>query len=311
MGSTQLPDEELIRALYAEHGSSLLAFVQRLLNGDRAAAEDIVQETLLRAWRHSAELDVDRVRPWLFTTARRLVVDAQRARDARPAEAPAGELPVAATIDSADAALNAAIVLDALGALTAPHRAILIDYFYRGRTAADRRGTGYAARNGTLARLLRDACDAARLTGTRGGRAMTCVKQTWLGAYVLDALEPGEAEDVSNHIAGCPTCQDEVVRLAWIPGLLRTVTLEDITGLDDWSILDGSPQSSALDRPRTASRGKRTTPRWRRSVVVLAGLAAAAAIAGAAAIGIEEFAHTGHQPVAIRTVDPHSHVQAA
>jgi len=137
MGSTQLPGEELIRALYAEHGPLLLAFVQRSLNGDRAAAEDIVQETLLRAWRHSAELDVDRVRPWLFTTARRLVVDAQRARDARPAEAPAGELPVAATIDSADAALNAAIVLDALGALTAPHRAILIDYFYRGRTAAE------------------------------------------------------------------------------------------------------------------------------------------------------------------------------
>ena len=52
MGSTQLPGEELIRALYAEHGPLLLAFVQRLLNGDRPAAEDIVQETLLRAWRH-------------------------------------------------------------------------------------------------------------------------------------------------------------------------------------------------------------------------------------------------------------------
>jgi hypothetical protein len=140
---------------------------------------------------------------------------------------------------------------------------------------------------------------------------MTCVKQTWLGAYVLDALEPGEAEDVSNHIAGCPICQDEVVRLAWIPGLLRTVTLKDIAGLDDSSILDGSQQSSALDRPRTASLGKRTTPRWRRPMAVLAGLAAAATIAGAAAIGIEEFGHTGPQPVAIRTVDPHSHVQAA
>ena len=137
MGSTQLPGEELIRALYAEHGSSLLAFVQRLVNGDRAAAEDIVQETLLRAWRHSAELDVDRVRPWLFTTARHLVVDAQRARDARPTEAPAGELPNAPTIDGADAALNATIVLDALRSLTDPHRAILLDYFYRGRTAAE------------------------------------------------------------------------------------------------------------------------------------------------------------------------------
>jgi RNA polymerase sigma-70 factor (ECF subfamily) len=137
MGSTQLPGEELIRALYAEHGPLLLAFVQRSLNGDRAAAEDIVQETLLRAWRHSAELDVDRVRPWLFTTARHLLVDAQRARDARPTEAPAAELTNAPTIDGADAALNAAIVLDALRSLTAPHRAILIDYFYRGRTAAE------------------------------------------------------------------------------------------------------------------------------------------------------------------------------
>lgn len=137
MGSTQLPGEELIRALYAEHGPLLLAFVQRSLNGDRAAAEDIVQETLLRAWRHSAELDVDRVRPWLFTTARHLLVDAQRARDARPTEAPAAELTNAPAIDGADAALNAAIVLDALRSLTAPHRAILIDYFYRGRTAAE------------------------------------------------------------------------------------------------------------------------------------------------------------------------------
>ncbi len=137
MGSTQLPGEELIRALYAEHGSSLLAFVQRLTNGDRAAAEDIVQETLLRAWRHSSELDVDRVRPWLFTTARRLVVDARRARDARPVEAPAGELSDAPAIEGVDAALNATIVMDALRSLTAPHRAILIDYFYRGRTAAE------------------------------------------------------------------------------------------------------------------------------------------------------------------------------
>ena len=140
---------------------------------------------------------------------------------------------------------------------------------------------------------------------------MTCVKQTWLGAYVLDALEPSETEDVSNHIAGCAICQDEVVRLAWIPGLLRTVTLEDIARLDDSSIPDEAPHSSALDGPRTAPSCKRTTRRWRRPVAVLAGLAAAATIAGATAIGIEEFAHTHHQPVAIRTIDPRSHVQAA
>jgi anti-sigma factor RsiW len=112
---------------------------------------------------------------------------------------------------------------------------------------------------------------------------MRCAKQTWLGAYLLDALEPGETEDVSSHIAGCSICQDEVVRLAWIPGLLRTIALEDIERLDDYSIPDGRPpRSPALDQPQTASRGKSTTPRWRRSVAVLAGLAAAATMAGAA-----------------------------
>ncbi|HZC74039.1 MAG TPA: sigma-70 family RNA polymerase sigma factor [Jatrophihabitans sp.] len=136
-GAQQLRDEELLRALYLQHAPLLLAFVQRLMNGDRATAEDIVQETLLRAWRHSDQLSAEGVRPWLFTTARRLVVDTARARSARPREAPAAELAAVSTGDSVDAALNAAVVMDALRALSPAHREILIDYFYRGRTAAE------------------------------------------------------------------------------------------------------------------------------------------------------------------------------
>jgi RNA polymerase sigma-70 factor (ECF subfamily) len=143
VSGTQLGGEELVRALYEEHATPLLAFVQRLMNGDRSLAEDIVQETLLRAWRHANQLSADRVRPWLFTTARHLVIDAYRARNARPAEAlepPAEAAAAADTIDGTDtidAALSAAIVTDALQALTPAHRAVLIDYFYRGRTAAE------------------------------------------------------------------------------------------------------------------------------------------------------------------------------
>ncbi len=137
VGGTQLRDEELVRALYKEHAAPLLAFVQRLMNGDRALAEDVVQETLLRAWRHAAELSADAVRPWLFTTARRLVIDAYRARSARPAEAPPDALSTAVAADSIDAALSAAVVIDAMQALTPAHRAVLIDAFYRGRTAAE------------------------------------------------------------------------------------------------------------------------------------------------------------------------------
>ena len=134
----QLRDEELVRALYKEHAAPLLAFVQRLMDGDRALAEDVVQETLLRAWRHADELSPESVRPWLFTTARRLVIDAYRARSARPAEAPPDALSTAVdAVDSIDAALSAAVVIDALQALTPAHRAVLIDTFYRGRTAAE------------------------------------------------------------------------------------------------------------------------------------------------------------------------------
>src|SRR6266550_1396089 len=82
VGGTQLEGEELVRALYEEHAAPLLAFVQRLMGGDRPLAEDIVQETLLRAWRHADELSADRVRPWLFTTARHLVIDSYRGRTA-------------------------------------------------------------------------------------------------------------------------------------------------------------------------------------------------------------------------------------
>jgi RNA polymerase sigma-70 factor, ECF subfamily len=140
---TRAAREESLRALYDGHAPVLLGYAMRLTDGDRARAEDIVQETLLRAWRHADELSADRVRPWLFTTARHLVIDAYRARSARPAEAleePAEAAAAADTIDGTDtidAALSAAIVTDALQALTPAHRAVLIDYFYRGRTAAE------------------------------------------------------------------------------------------------------------------------------------------------------------------------------
>src|SRR5690606_28413428 len=69
-------DEGLLRALYSEHGGPLFGYVLRLTGGDRSQAEDVVQETLLRAWKHPESLVGRPVRPWLFTVARNLVVDA-------------------------------------------------------------------------------------------------------------------------------------------------------------------------------------------------------------------------------------------
>src|ERR1051325_11863941 len=72
-------------ALYTEHYGVLLAFVLRY-ERDRHRAEDLVQDTLLRAWRHIERIDVSRdtTRAYLLTIARNVVSNAWRAEQRRP-----------------------------------------------------------------------------------------------------------------------------------------------------------------------------------------------------------------------------------
>jgi RNA polymerase sigma-70 factor (ECF subfamily) len=136
MSGSQLGNsEEVSRALFAEHAEALLAYVQRLLRGDRQLAEDIVQETLLRAWRDGDKVPARARRPWLFVPARHLVIDSYRARQARPPEVTAELLDLTAKDDDLDAALDAIVVIDALRTLSPEHRAVLFDSYYRGQTA--------------------------------------------------------------------------------------------------------------------------------------------------------------------------------
>jgi RNA polymerase sigma-70 factor (ECF subfamily) len=127
-------DEAALRRLWDEHAGALLAFVLRL-TGDRGRAEDVVQETLLQAWRHPDALDPARgpVRPWLMTVARRLVIDQWRARQARPDEA----LGALASADGVDEVLDRWLVADALATLTPEHREALVHTYYAGRTVTE------------------------------------------------------------------------------------------------------------------------------------------------------------------------------
>src|SRR5438132_9041447 len=57
------------------------------LTGSRAAAEDLAQETLLRAYQHIDGLDADRAWGWLKTVASRLAIDdARKLGRVRPLE---------------------------------------------------------------------------------------------------------------------------------------------------------------------------------------------------------------------------------
>jgi RNA polymerase sigma-70 factor (ECF subfamily) len=131
-------DETLLRALLDEHGRALLGYATRL-TGDPSLAEDVLQEPLLRAWRHAGSLDPVRgpLRPWLFTVARHVVVDLMRARGARPPEVGGDALAAVPVGDDVERAVETWTVAAALAALTPDHRSVLIETYYRGSSVAE------------------------------------------------------------------------------------------------------------------------------------------------------------------------------
>lgn len=132
-------DEQLLRALFDDHASALLGFSLRLTGGDWQRAEDVVQETLLRAWRHPEALAAERgpVRPWLFTVARRVAIDAERVRAARPAEVSDEVLAALPMGDDIDRVLESWLVADALAALSPAHRGVLLATYFRDRSVSE------------------------------------------------------------------------------------------------------------------------------------------------------------------------------
>ena len=140
---TAKTDEELIRRLYSEHAGVLLGYARRLLGGDWARAEDVVQETLLRAWRHpeaftNAERAGTPVRNWLLTVTRNVVIDQEHARRVRPREVPPG----AVETDEGDGGgqyervLVAHELAGALESLTPEHRAVITELYFGDQSVA-------------------------------------------------------------------------------------------------------------------------------------------------------------------------------
>jgi RNA polymerase sigma-70 factor (ECF subfamily) len=126
-----------VRQLYSLHATALHSYVQRFCP-DRASADDIVQETFIRAWRHLPQLvDDDRpVRPWLFRVGRNLLTDASRAARSRPVTVRAEPADGARDDAGLDQVLDRQLVSGALQHLSPEHRTVLVETFYRGSTLA-------------------------------------------------------------------------------------------------------------------------------------------------------------------------------
>jgi RNA polymerase sigma-70 factor (ECF subfamily) len=133
-------DAATLAELYRMHAGYLRRALVRITNGDHGKAEDILQETLLRAWRNPGALvrGTDGARPWLFTVARRIAIDHFRMVGARPQEicddAPKDRIP---TCDPYDAVIGARDIEVVLAKLPSHHRDVLVELHMKGRSVAD------------------------------------------------------------------------------------------------------------------------------------------------------------------------------
>ncbi len=133
------PEAALMRGLYAEHAAVLWRYAVRL-TGDPSRAEDVVQETLLRAWQHPEVTDDAERSPraWLFTVARNMIIDEQRSsrfrRESESLDVPGAPDPAGG--DEVNTALDRLLLGDALAQLSADHRAVIRRSYYQGWTTA-------------------------------------------------------------------------------------------------------------------------------------------------------------------------------
>lgn len=113
---------------------------------------------------------------------------------------------------------------------------------------------------------------------------MNCGKSMSLGVYVLGAMDPDERARTERHLEDCPSCRDELGRLAPLPAMLSRLDVNDvapIVGAPTVAAPFPSGQSSTPNVARPAAHGA-----WglRRVRTLVAGAVLAAAVVAAVAV---------------------------
>ncbi|WP_250009746.1 sigma-70 family RNA polymerase sigma factor [Actinoplanes sp. M2I2] len=131
--------EQRMCELYAATAAQLRRYLVRL-SGRPEDAEDLLQETMLRAWRRVDDLPagVEARRRWMFTVARNVAIDAVRSMRARPAEVYGADGVAAAAVpDETSRLLDRQVLGDTLARLTDRQRAVLVSLYWTDRSVAE------------------------------------------------------------------------------------------------------------------------------------------------------------------------------
>ncbi|MFD8589505.1 sigma factor [Streptomyces sp. NPDC059637] len=192
-----LSDERFAAAVRARRGP-LLRYVLSLLPGDPQRAEDVVQETLLRAWQaardaagRDAGRDAGRPPPataataaatgatrtdpqepslaWLFTVARNVVIDWSRRDSVRPALLASPAPDPAEPVDDPARVADRAEVVALLTPLSRRHREVLVYTYLLGSPGPDT-ARALAIPLGTVKSRLHHALREARRAAARYDR---------------------------------------------------------------------------------------------------------------------------------------------
>lgn len=116
-----------VRKAYADHGRALFSYALNTL-GDRAEAEDCVQETFIRAWRSRDRYSDSRgsLRTWLFAIMRNLVIDALRARARRPSPSSEEQMDWTSLLVTEDPMIEDRLTLyESMASLTPEHLEVI------------------------------------------------------------------------------------------------------------------------------------------------------------------------------------------